>query len=258
MPVFPLRSLACLAALTAGCATTGTSPDGRPATAAATPASAAVPAAWQSLFDGQTPQGWRAFKGSAFPEKGWSIADGTLKSDKGADVDIVTDQDYADFEFVLEFRLNEGGNSGIKYLVDESLVKRGTHGLAFEYQIIDDQRHPDASQGKPGTRTCGALYDLIAPAAGKKVNPPGQWNEVRLLVDGGHVEHWLNGVKVLEFQRGSPELQALIADSKYKSIPNFGQPTRGHVLIQAHGDEVAFRNIRIRELHPQVADVSRR
>jgi hypothetical protein len=254
MLLHPVRSILCLAVLTAGCATTAAAPEGNKA---ATPPTAAMPPAWRTLFDGQTPQGWRAFKGTAFPDKGWSIADGTLRSDKGADVDIVTDQDYADFEFTLEFRLTDGGNSGIKYLVDESLVKRGTHGLAFEYQIIDDDKHPDAKMGKPGTRTCGALYDLIAPAAGKKVNPPGQWNEVRLLVDGGHVEHWLNGVKVLEFQRGSPEIQALIADSKYKSIPNFGQPARGHVLIQAHGDEVAFRNIRIRELHPAVASVSK-
>ena len=246
-----VRLIPCLTLLAASCATAGGPSDGK---AAASAAAEAMP--WRPLFDGVTPNGWRAFKGTAFPDTGWSIAEGALRSLKGAEIDIVSDQEYADFELTLEFRLTEGGNSGIKYLVDESLVNRGTHGLAFEYQIIDDDRHPDARQGKPGTRTCGALYDLIAPAGGKKVNPPGQWNQVRLLVDGGHVEHWLNGIKLLDFQRGSPELQTLIADSKYKSSPGFGQPARGHLLLQAHGDEVAFRNIRIRELRPALVSAS--
>jgi hypothetical protein len=243
-------------AAAAACATTTATP-GASSEPAAVPAPAPPPEAtgptWQPLFDGSTSKGWRAFKGTAFPETGWSIADGTLRSDKGAQVDIVTEQQYADFEFVLEFKLGEGGNSGIKYLVDESLVQRGTHGLGFEYQIIDDERHPDARQGKPGTRVCGALYDLIAPTTERKVNPPGQWNEVRLVVDGARIEHWLNGVKLLTFQRGSDETRALIADSKYKNLAGFGQPARGHILIQAHGDEVAFKNIRVRELRPGVA-----
>jgi hypothetical protein len=260
MPSFTVGSKVLLAALaaTAACATstatTGASSESAaPAPVPAPAEAAAAQPAWRQLFDGTTSQGWRAFKGTAFPEQGWSIADGTLRSDKGAQIDIVTEQPYADFEFALEFRLAEGGNSGIKYLVDESLVQRGTHGLGFEYQIIDDERHADARQGKPGTRTCGALYDLIAPAAGKKVNPPGQWNEVRLVVDGARIEHWLNGVKLLEFQRGSAETRALIADSKYKNLAGFGEPARGHILIQAHGDEVAFRNIKVRELRPGVA-----
>ena len=222
---------------TISCATSGAS-------------SESSPPAWRQLFDGSSTQGWRGFKAAGFPEKGWSVAEGTLKAEKGSDSDIVSDQQYADFELVLEFRLSEGGNSGIKYLVDESLVKQGRHGLGFEYQIIDDQGHPDAAQGKPGTRTCGALYDLISPSADKQVHQPGQWNEVRLVVDGPRIEHWLNGKKLLEFRRASPELQALIADSKYKTNPAFGQPARGHILLQAHGDEVAFRNIRVRELRP--------
>jgi Domain of Unknown Function (DUF1080) len=232
-------ALSLLAALaTTSCATGGAAPEGSAPT-------------WRQLFDGARTKGWRGFKTPAFPETGWAVVDGTLRSERGQDGrDIVTDQQYGDFELVLEFRLNPGGNSGIKYLVDESLVKQGRHGLGFEYQIIDDQAHPDAAQGKPGTRTCGALYDLIAPSTDRKVHAPGQWNEARLVVDGARIEHWLNGVKLLEFRRASPELQALIADSKYKSIPAFGQPARGHILIQAHGDEVAFRNIRVRELRP--------
>lgn len=205
---------------------------------------------WRPLFDGRTSAGWRGFKLPAFPERGWTIAEGTLRSDPGSDVDIVTTQSFSQFELWLEFRLAPGANSGIKFLVDEALVPRGHHGLGFEYQLIDDDRHPDARQGKPGTRTCGALYDLIAPGASKVLRPPGQWNQVRLVVDGTRVQHWLNGVKLLEFQPGSPALAALIAGSKYRAQKTFGSPTRGHILLQAHGDEVAFRAIRVRELPP--------
>jgi Domain of Unknown Function (DUF1080) len=205
---------------------------------------------WRPLFDGRTSAGWRGFKLPGFPERGWTITEGTLRSDPGSDLDIVTTQTFSQFELWLEFRLRPGANSGIKFLVDEALVARGHHGLGFEYQLIDDDRHPDARQGKPGTRTCGALYDLIAPGAGKVLRPPGQWNQVRLVVDGTRVQHWLNGVKLLEFQPGSPALAALIADSKYRAQKTFGSPTRGHILLQAHGDEVAFRSIRVRELPP--------
>lgn len=226
-----------------------------PAPAAASVPAAAPPTAgpdpgWRSLFDGLTSAGWRGFRMPGFPDRGWTITDGSLRSDTGGDVDIVTVQAFSHFELQLEFRLQPGANSGIKFLVDESLVTRGHHGLGFEYQLIDDDRHPDARQGKPGTRTCGALYDLIAPAPAKVVRPPGEWNQVRLVVDGTRVEHWLNGVKLLEFQPGSPELAALIAGSKYRSQPAFGSPTRGHILLQAHGDEVGFREIRVRELPP--------
>jgi hypothetical protein len=220
------------------------------------PVSAIAPdPGWQSLFDGRTSAGWRGFRLPGFPERGWTITEGTLRSDAGGDVDIVTEQAFSRFELQLEFRLQPGGNSGIKFLVDESLVARGHHGLGFEYQLIDDDRHPDARQGKPGTRTCGALYDLIAPVPAKVVKPPGEWNQVRLVVDGSRVEHWLNGVKLLDFRPGSPELAALIAGSKYRSQPAFGSPTRGHILLQAHGDEVAFRELRVRELPaPRIAE----
>ena len=205
---------------------------------------------WRPLFDGRTSAGWRGFKLPGFPERGWTITEGTLRSDTGSDLDIVTTQAFSQFELWLEFRLRPGANSGIKFLVDEALVPSGHHGLGFEYQLIDDDRHPDARQGKPGTRSCGALYDLIAPGAGKVLRPPGQWNQVRLVVDGTRVQHWLNGVKLREFQPGSPALAALIAGSKYRAQKTFGSPTRGHILLQAHGDEVAFRAIRVRELPP--------
>lgn len=207
-------------------------------------------AGWTLLFDGKTTRGWRGFRREAFPAGGgWIVEEGALKRSKPGEKpgDIVTVDQYDDFELKLDWRLSSGGNSGIKYLVDESLVKSGYGGLGFEFQILDDDRHPDAKKGAPGTRTCGALYDLIAPQ-GKRVNPPGEWNEARLLVNGTHVEHWLNGVKVLEYERGSPALKTLIAGSKYKVNPGFGEPARGHILLQDHDDEVWYRNIKIRRL----------
>lgn len=207
-------------------------------------------AGWKLLFDGQSSKGWRLFKGTAFPEKGWGVQDGTLRFTPAGEKpgDIVTVDQFESFELKLDWRIAPGANSGIKYLVDEAMVKDGgRYGLSFEYQILDDDKHPDAKKGKDGNRTAGALYDLIAPKQ-KAARPPGEWNEARLVVDGNRVEHWLNGVKVVEFERGSPELKALIAESKYKTIAGFGEAPRGHVLLQEHGDEVAFRNIKIRPI----------
>ena len=205
-------------------------------------------AGFRLLFDGRTTKGWRGFKSDHFPEKGWSAADGLLSVEAGANAgDIVTEALYGNFDFRLEYRLSSGANSGIKYLVDEALAPPGLHGIGFEYQLIDDERHPDAKAGAAGNRTCGALYDLIGPRE-RTLRAIGEWNEVRLVVQGPHVEHWLNGAKMLEFERASDSMRALIAVSKYKSIAGFGTPSRGHILIQDHGDAMAFRNIRIREL----------
>ena len=247
---------AALAAGMFGCAS-----GGAPAPTAATPVPASVPApapaaaptatvdqGWRSLFDGRTTAGWRGFRLPGFPERGWTITEGTLRSDAGGDMDIVTEQAYSRFELQLQFRLQPGANSGIKFLVDEALVPRGHHGLGFEYQLIDDDRHPDARQGKPGTRTCGALYDLIAPGPGKVVRPPGEWNQVRLVVDGTRVEHWLNGVKVLEYEMGSDTVKAGLAASKFKNAAGFGAKIKGHIMLTDHGDEAWFRNVKIREL----------
>jgi hypothetical protein len=215
-------------------------------------------AGWRLLFDGKTTRGWRGFKQTSFPTGGWQVVDGTLRlapraKDGPRPGDIVTEEAFESFELRLEFRLSEGGNSGLKYLVDESLVKEGRSGLGFEFQMLDDDRHPDAKKGKDGNRTVGALYDLIAPAADKVVHPPGQWNEARLVVDGDRVEHWLNGKMVVSFQRGSAALKTLIADSKYKTIAGFGEATRGHLLLQDHEDEVAFRNIKLRTIDKKTA-----
>lgn len=210
-------------------------------------------AGWKLLFDGKTTNGWRGFRREKFPEEGWVIEDGAIKhvvgngeqSQNGGD--IITVEQYDNFELQLEWRISSGGNSGIKYLVAEEIVKNGYSGLGFEMQVLDDDRHPDAKMGKNGNRTAGALYDLIAPK-NKVLHPVGEWNQVRLIVQGNHVEHWLNGGKVVEYELGSPQLKALIAESKYKSIQGFGEVHKGHILLQDHGNEVWFRNLKLRKL----------
>jgi len=210
-------------------------------------------AGWKLLFDGKTTNGWRGFRREGFPAEGWAIEDGTIKHVKGEGAqslhggDIITVGQYDNFELRLDWKLTPGGNSGIKYLIDEKMVKTGHSGLGFEMQVLDDEGHPDAKAGHDGNRTAGALYDLIAPQK-KAAKPAGEWNQVRLIVHGNHVEHWLNGVKVVEYELGSPRLKSLIAQSKYKDIPGFGEVRKGHILIQDHGDEVWYRNVKIREL----------
>ncbi len=202
-------------------------------------------AGWRLLFDGRTTQGWRRVGRREPPGSGWVVEDGALKlisrrerqGRQGGD--IITVEPYADFDLVLEWKIEPGGNSGIKYPVSEN---RST---GFEYQILDDDRHPDARHG--GNRTAGALYDLIAPT-NKALRPVGQYNQTRLLVYRSRVQHWLNGQRVVAFQRGSAEMKALIARSKYKDIPGFGEAARGHILLQDHGDTIWFRNIKIRVL----------
>jgi hypothetical protein len=215
-------------------------------------------AGWKLLFDGKTSKGWRGFKQKTFPTVGWTIDGGLLHFVPPADKaqragDILTVAKFDSFELLMEYRLSAGGNSGLKYLVDEDLVKDAKGGVGFEFQILDDEKHPDAKLGKGGNRTAGGLYDLIAPAIDRTVRPPGEWNQIRLLVDGDSVEHWLNGKKVVAFQRGSADMKALIAGSKFKDIPGFGEVKRGHILLQDHRDEVAFRNIKLRPLKARAA-----
>jgi hypothetical protein len=204
-------------------------------------------AGWTLLFDGRTTAGWRGFKSASFPAAGWVVDDGALRHVAGqGGGDIVTTEQYDSFDFQLEWKISPAGNSGIKYLIDENLTS-GRSGLGFEMQVLDDERHPDAKAGKGGNRIAGALYDLIAPA-NRVLHPVGQWNHARVVSRNGHVEHWLNGAKVLEFEIGSPEMKALIAGSKYNVNPGFGDVRRGHILLQDHADDAWFRNIRIRRL----------
>ena len=214
-------------------------------------------AGWKLLFDGKTTAGWRGAYKPDFPATGWAIEDGCLKVQPGSGGeggsgggDIVTAKQYGNFELQLDWRLSPGGNSGIKYFVSENLPKPSGSAIGLEMQVLDDENHPDAKAGISGNRTAGALYDLIAPQT-KAARPIGEFNQARLLVQGNHVEHWLNGVKVVEYELRSPELRALIAKSKYKSFAGFGEAKQGHILLQDHGNEVWFRNIKIRELPPK-------
>jgi hypothetical protein len=203
---------------------------------------------WKLLFDGKTTNGWRGFHQKSFPTQGWRVENGTLHHVAGsAGGDIITASEYEWFELDVDWKIATGGNSGIKYLISEDLIKTGQAGLGFEMQILDDEHHPDAKEGIGGNRTAGSLYDLIAPT-NRKLHPVGEWNTARVVVRGSHVEHWLNGAKIVEFDMGSSRMIALIAASKYKVNPGFGKVTKGHILLQDHGDDVWFRNIKILEL----------
>jgi hypothetical protein len=217
-------------------------------------------AGWKLLWDGKTTTGWRGAKSDSFPAKGWEVKDGVLTvlatggAESAAGGDIITRERYSQFELVLDFKITAGANSGIKYFCQPNLDPiTGTGAAAatgsaigLEYQILDDVRHPDAKAGRDGNRTIASLYDLMPAATSKQTNPIGEWNTARVLVQGNHVEHWLNGQKVLEYERSSPAFRDLVAKSKYQKIPGFGEWADGHILLQDHGDRVSFRNLKIR------------
>jgi hypothetical protein len=198
---------------------------------------------WKLLFDGKTTKGWRGYGKQTFPDKGWAVEDGVLK--KVAKVrggDIITGETFNDFELSWEWRISPAGNNGIKYLVTEDRPSAPGH----EYQMIDDTRHPDAKVGPH--RATSSFYDVLPPAADKPLKPVGEWNNSRVIVQENHVEHWLNGKKVLEYELGSEALKAAIAKSKFKNSAGFGTKIKGHIMLTDHGDECWFRNIKIHEV----------
>ena len=215
-------------------------------------------AGWRLLFDGTTLTGWRGFHSDQNPGNpipgGWMVENGTLHKQAGRGTteqpggDLITVDQFSNFELSIEWKIAKGGNSGIKYLVSESLPPTGRGAISFEYQVLDDDNHPDAKLGIAGNRTSGALYDLIAPASSKRLRSVGEFNQTRIIVRGDRIEHWLNGVKVVEFDRTSEVYRQHVAQSKFKSTKGFGEARKGHILLQDHGDAVWYRHIKIREL----------
>jgi hypothetical protein len=204
-------------------------------------------AGWSLLFDGRSLEGWRGYRQQNASATRWKVEDGVLTVDpadgrdtRGA-LDLITEDTFDSFELALEWRISPGGNSGIKYLVLEDRDAA----IGHEYQIIDDERHPDAKVG--AKRQTGSFYDVLA-ASDRPSRPAGEFNQARLVVRGRSVEHWLNGTRVLRYELGSQALQTAIDISKFKGIDRFGKPQKGHILLQDHGDRVWYRNIKIRRM----------
>ena len=204
---------------------------------------------WELLWDGKTTEGWQGTKLSTFPAKGWAIENGVLRViPAGGGGDIITVKKYKNFVLKVDFKITKGTNSGIKYFIDPNLNK-GDASIGCEFQILDDNNHPDAKLGVKGNRLLGSLYDLIPP---DRSNPNYRFDEAgfntaMIIVNGNRVQHYLNGVKVVEYVRNTPAFNALVAYSKYVNMQNFGNHAEGHILLQDHGDEVFFKNIKIKE-----------
>ena len=197
---------------------------------------------WMPLFDGESIEHWRGFRQESLPEN-WQVANGSIYYNGEGGGDIVTRESYADFEFSFEWKISEAGNSGIIYRADEE------HDTAWmtgpEYQILDNYGHPDAGQGND--RLAGANYDMhpVSPDAAK---PAGEWNTGRIVANGAHVEHWLNGEKVVEYELWSDEWNERVQESKWTDYPDYGSLEEGHIALQDHGDPVWYRNLKIRRL----------
>jgi hypothetical protein len=198
-------------------------------------------AGWRRLFDGQSTAGWRGYKKTAFPAKGWVIEDGCLYCQPhGGGGDIITDEQFGDFEFAFEWKIAPAANSGVKYFVSEQYRSA----IGHEYQLLDDTANADAKVGR--SHQTASFYDVLPPSLEAKPKPVGEFNESRILVRGNHVEHWLNGKKVLEYELGSDEVRAAVAKSKFKNIPGFATKGRGYILLQDHGGGIWFRNLKLR------------
>jgi hypothetical protein len=217
-------------------------------------------AGWRLLFDGRTLAGWRGLGYDSVPTAHWKVDRGTIRKIASGNVprladgqpakggDLLTVDTFGDFEVSWEWKVTPGANSGLKYNVSEelSMAQAPNHAaLGFEYQILDDDRHPD---GRLATHRAGALYDLVAPAQPTHLHPVGEWNQSRVVFRGNHGEHWLNGAKLLEFDLGTARMDSALAASKFRSISGFATRRKAHLVLQDHGDEVYFRSLKVREL----------
>ena len=208
---------------------------------------------WQLLFDGHDLDGWRAY-GGGDPTSSWSVHDGVLmltaKSHTMSGSDLITDKNYSTFELQLDWKVEQGGNSGVIYLARNVPQTKYIYETGLEMQILDDVGHPD---GKLPSHRAGALYDLTVPPPGA-AHPAGTWNHARLLVEPGHIRQWLNGTLTADVSFGDDAWRARVAASKFAKMPLFGTFTSGVIGLQDHGEPVAFRNIKIRPFGAPVAD----
>lgn len=215
---------------------------------------------WMLLFDGESMDQWTGLGRDQIPEGHWVVEDGTIRKIQSGDVpaaedgqpleggDIMTKETFRDFEFAFEWRITEAGNSGVKYNVSEALSTKNepVHAaLGFEYQVLDDDEHPDS---KEPSHRAGALYDMIPPNDSKQLKPVGEWNQSRIVFDGMHGEHWLNGEMVVEYDMDSARFDSLLAASKYADIEGFAERRDGHIVLQDHTDDAWYRNLKIRRL----------
>jgi hypothetical protein len=213
---------------------------------------------WELLFDGETTDGWRGYNQTAFPDEGWTVREETLLirgsggGVSGSGGDIVTAETYDDFILTLEWKISKGGNSGIFY---RAIEQEGValYWSAPEMQVLDNAHHPDATRGEDGNRKSGSLYDLI-PAEPQPFTGHGEWQQVKIVADGPHVEHWLNGEKVLEYELWSPGWYEMIRNSKFECHPAFGDAREGLIGLQDHGTRAQFRNVKIKELGDESPD----
>lgn len=214
---------------------------------------------WKLLFDGRTNKGWRSAKGPEFPKTGWSIERGMLHTaasggkESASAGDIITIERFKQFEISVDFKLTKGANSGLKYYVQPDLNQGAGSAFGLEFQMLDDAVHPDAKLGRDGNRTISSLYDLQTASKDKRANRIGEFNNAYVVTNGTKVQHWLNGRLVVSYDRNTDEFRGLVAKSKYadpKYGKNFGEWADGHILLQEHGDEVWFRNVKIRDLAP--------
>ncbi len=209
---------------------------------ACAPAENAAVSEWRLLFNGTDFTGWRGYKDAPVPTR-WHVENGVIALGKeGTEGDLVTTEEFGDFELELDWKISEGGNSGIFYFVQEPGDAPYTWSTGLEMQVLDDARHSD---GKLPSHRAGALYDLIAPAKAA-AKPVGEWNRVRIMVRGGRIEHWLNGEQIVVTNYGDANWNTLVAGSKFKAMPHFAKVPRGRIALQDHGDRVWFRDIRIR------------